>query len=243
MPARRGQSKANLFQHAFMHFPKLCLGVLVIALLIGLNQIDWDANFPIKTVKIFGVNHSEEKEIESALSPLVTKGFFTVDVEHIRDRLRQMPWVSDISARRNWPNELDITIIERDAVASWNKNSLLSAEGELFSPKKTTYPQELAEFVGPDGKQIIMLKYFVNMNRIVQSLHAKISYLELTSYYTWKVKLDNGIVLKIEFDDALTRLRHFVKVYPKIIRDRVKDVEYIDLRYPNGMAVRWKRKV
>jgi len=125
----------------------------------------------------------------------------------------------------------------------WNSSSLLSTEGELFSPKASTYPGQLTEFIGPDGKQITMLKYFVKMNRILSSLHAKISYLELTPYYTWKLKLDNGIVLKMGYSDVLTRLSHFVKVYPKIVGDRANAVEYVDLRYSNGMAVRWKDKV
>jgi cell division septal protein FtsQ len=38
----------------------------------------------------------------------------------------------------------------------------------------------------------------------------------------------------------LTRLSHFVKVYPKIIGERAAQVEYIDLRYQDGLAIRWK---
>jgi cell division septal protein FtsQ len=31
-----------------------------------------------------------------------------------------------------------------------------------------------------------------------------------------------------------------VKVYPKIVGMHESDVEYIDLRYSNGIAVKWK---
>ena len=55
------------------------------------------------------------------------------------------------------------------------------------------------------------------MNRLLTPLHAKISYLELTPYLTWKLTLDNGITLQIGHKDILTRLNHFVKVYPKIM--------------------------
>ncbi len=49
----------------------------------------------------------------------------------------------------------------------------------------------------------------------------------LTPYFTWKLTLDNGITMQIGHKDILTRLDHFVKVYPKIVGDRVDDVEYM----------------
>lgn len=215
-----------------------------VAIIVGtvyLFNILSDSNhFPIQSVQIIGLQHIEQEEIKQTLVPLVSKGFFAVDVDYIRDRLQQMPWVAETLVRRQWPDRIEILIKERIAVARWNKSSLLSTEGDLFIPKATSEPEGLASFVGPDGQQITMLKYFVKINRILVPIHAKISYLELTPYLTWKLKLDNGMTLKVGFNDVLTRLTHFVKVYPKIVGERAEDVDYIDLRYPNGMAVKWK---
>lgn len=66
------------------------------------------------------------------------------------------------------------------------------------------------------------------------------THLELTPGQTWRLTLDNGIKLRVGHKDVLTRLADFVKVYTKIIRDREHDVDYVDLRYGNGLAVRWK---
>jgi cell division protein FtsQ len=214
--------------------------LLVLAGVYVFNQLKIVNYFPIKTVRIIGLNHLDKEEVRQTLIPLVSRGFFSVNVDFIRDRMQQMPWVSDIFVRRRWPDQVDITVIEKVVVARWNGSSLLSSEGHLFTPKESAYPQGLAEFTGPDGQQITMLKYFVNINRILDPLHAKISYLELTPYLTWKLKLDNGMTLKIGHNDILTRLSHFVKVYPKVVGDRAQDVDYIDLRYSNGMAVKWK---
>jgi cell division protein FtsQ len=85
-----------------------------------------------------------------------------------------------------------------------------------------------------------MLQHFKDINRLLQPLHVRILTLELTPYFTWKLRLDNGMMLQLGHKDILTRLAHFVKVYPKIVGSRVADIEYVDLRYPNGVAVRWK---
>jgi cell division protein FtsQ len=54
--------------------------------------------------------------------------------------------------------------------------------------------------------------------------------------------LDNGIFLEAGYKDVLSRLGQLVKVFPKMIGPRIGDVEYIDLRYPNGVAVKWKNE-
>lgn len=215
-------------------------GTIVLSVVFTLNQIDLSSYFPIRTVRVFGANRVDHQEIQDLLLPVVNKSYFDINVEYIRDRLLQIPWVGDLNVRRVWPDQIEITVIERNAVARWNNASLLSEAGDLFSPKRETYPLNVPKLIGPSGQQIIMLQYFKDINRLLLPLHAKISSLELTPYFTWKLTLNNGMMLQMGHKDILTRLDHFVKVYPKIVGPRVADVRYVDLRYPNGVAVRWK---
>ena len=148
--------------------------------------------------------------------------------------------MADVVVRRIWPNQVVITVNEKIPFALWNDASLLSDAGELFSPEMSSYPEGLPQFAGPSGEQILMTKYYAKMSGLLMPLHFKIARLELTPSMAWTITLNNGMKLNVGHKDVLTRISHFVKVYPKIIGDRVADVEYIDLRYSNGMAVRWK---
>lgn len=200
-----------------------------------------DANyFPIQDVKIFGVQHLNHDEVQSLVLPFVSKGFFWVDVDRIKERILQLPWVAQVVVSRVWPNQVIITVNEKIPFALWNDASLLSEAGELFSPAVSSYPNGLPLFSGPQGEQIRMTKYYARISDLLSPLHFKIARLELTPSMAWSVTLDNGVKLNVGHKDVLTRISHFVKVYPKIVGDRVADVEYIDLRYSNGMAVRWK---
>lgn len=219
----------------------LIFGLLLMGLLFSLHQVSLSGYFPIKSVRVYGVNRLDQEAIKQALLPLIDRGFFSVNVETIRDRLLQMPWVSDIFVRRSWPDQVDVTVLERRAVAKWNGSSLLSDTGEVFLPATQSYPSDLPNLVGPDAEQVVMLKYFLEMNRLLQPLRVKIASLELTTYLTWKLTLDNGIKMELGHKDSLTRLAHFVKVYPKIIGTHPEDIDSIDLRYANGAAVRWKK--
>lgn len=226
------------------HFLKLfmiALSILTCVFLI--NQIHFSKLFPITTVRIYGAVHLSEAEAKETILPLVQRGFFSLNVEKIREQLLHAPWVANLAVRRLWPGQVEVVITEKKPLAIWNDEALLSDAGDLFVPKQSVRFNHLPKLIGPEGEQVRMLTFFNEMNRIFIPIHAKISYLELTQFKTWKVTLDNGIIMQMGHKDVLTRLSHFVKVYPKIIGSRAADLESVDLRYPNGVAVRWKAPI
>jgi cell division protein FtsQ len=214
--------------------------VFISLLFISANKFKSAQYFPIHNVKIFGVQHLEHADVQKLVSPLIDSGFFLVDVDKIKERLLQLPWVAQVVVRRIWPDMVVVAINEKNPVALWNDNSLLSSAGELFTPAIKTYPAGLPQLAGPAGEQILMAQYYAKMSSVLTPLHCKITRLELSPAMAWSLTLNNGTKLSVGHKDILTRLNHFVKVYPKIVGDRISDVEYIDLRYPNGMAVKWK---
>ncbi len=196
--------------------------------------------FPIRKVNVYGIQAMDRDDVQQIVTPLVNSGFFAVKVESVREKLLKMPWASQVTVRRVWPDQVDVTVSEKKPLARWNETSLLSESGELFKPALSSFPENLPEFVGPEGEQISMTKYYLLANQILAPLHFQITHFELVPQATWNMILSNGIKLVLSYKDILTQLEGFVKVYPKIIGDRGSQVEYIDLRYSNGFAVRWK---
>jgi cell division protein FtsQ len=196
--------------------------------------------FPIKSVKVYGVHHLDQQAMQQSLLPLVSKGFFAIRVETIKDDLLKSPWVAKASVQRVWPDKVLITVVEKKPVALWNSDSLISNNGEIFTPDNMDNLEPLPTLVGPEGQQISILEQYKKLNNLLLPLHFKIERLELTPEHCWSVKFDNGMKLSVGYKDVLTRMTHFVKVYPKIIGDRATDVDYVDLRYSNGLAVKWK---
>lgn len=217
-----------------------CLTALLLSLIIFIVTPRNFGYFPVKSVKIFGVQHIEHHTIEALVAPLVSKSFFVVNVAAIKNRIAELPWVGQVEVRRVWPDQVMIVIHEKEPVACWNETSLLSQTGELFSPAISTFPAGLPKFVGETGEQIKIAKFYVKINQLLAPLHFKIMRVELNTLVGWSVTLNNGMKLNIGHKDILNRISHFVQVYSQVVGDHVADVEYVDLRYPNGMAVRWK---
>lgn len=244
---RKNQPPSGFF-HSLVKGVKFSFTVaavlLFIAFIFFISHFRLSKQFPIKNVHVYGMQHIRELDVRAAIQPLVSHGFFSVSVEKIRDRLMQEPWAADVLVQRQWPDELDVTIIEKVPSARWSSDTLLSNGGLLFTPKGSVIlTQSLPIFSGPDGQHILMLNYFNEMNRLLKPIHAKISYLELTPYLSWHVRLDNGIAIELGNADILMRLSDFVSIYPKVIGDNAKDVDSIDLRYSNGVAVKWKTPI
>lgn len=243
MEARKGRQAEGPFQFITQSIKWVLFSIILLSAYASINHLDLSPYFPINTVRVFGVNHVDQQEVQTLLMPLVKRGFFTVDVTNIRDHLLQLPWVSDISVRKGWPNNVDVTIIEKSAIAKWNSEGLLSANAEVFAPNSQTYPEHLPIFVGPTGTQVTMLENYQHIRDLLAPLKINVSQLELSPFYTWKMTLDNGITLQMGHKEILTRLEHFVKVYPKIVGHRADTIDYVDLRYPNGVAVRFKSTI
>lgn len=196
---------------------------------------------PIQTVNIGGdYRHINTHTLQKIIAPYAAQGFFAVDLDGLKDRLQQVPWVEGVSISRIWPHTLDINIVEQQAQAEWNDDSLLNTDGVVFSPLKNTFPAGLVHFYGPIGQQDKVQKYYYRMQNILEPLHLRVVAIELTARQAWRIKLSNGIMVVLGREEVLPRVQRLVMVYSKIIGQNSQYVNYIDMRYINGIAVSWK---
>lgn len=218
--------------------------ILFIAGLCWLGATIYNASqLPIQRVKIEGTfSHLSDSEISQAVLPFVQAGFFSIDVSQLKQRLLQLPWMKHVSVLRVWPDMVIIHLTEQDAVAHWNNNRLLNAEGELFEAQGKTVSSNLPYLAGPDGQAPEILEQYHRMNEMLQHLGLHITRLDLSMRQAWTIDLDNGMKLKLGRVQPMQGLSRFISAYNNIFGSRGTSAEWVDLRYPNGMAVRWKKE-
>ncbi len=190
-------------------------------------------HFPLTRVDLKGtVLRTTTAELEAAL-PRAAGNFFAADLGEIRARVERLPWVRHVAVRRVWPGRLEISIEEHVALARWGDDALVNTHGEPFRGKTQ---EALPSFIGPAGTQAELTRRYARFTTIVAPLGTKIERVVLSPRHAWQLRLANGLHLALgrDADLAETRLRRFVEVYPGV---KGKN-EYVDLRYPNGFAVR-----
>jgi len=211
----------------------LC-GMAILAACFG--AIYWllmPQHFPLTRVDLKGdFKNIHRAELEKAL-PRVSGNFFAADLTEVRASLERLPWVRHVAVRRMWPGRLEITIEEHVALARWGDDALVNTYGERFVGKTQA---ALPTFIGPAGTQAEVAKRYARFNAIVAPLDTKVDRIALSARHAWQLRLSNGLHLALgrDADLAESRLRRFVEVYPTVKNKN----EYVDLRYPNGFAVR-----
>ena len=196
--------------------------------------------FPIRTVKISGeYQATDQQKIEDIVAPLVAKGLFSVNIKQIKQELLTLPWTQSAVVERLWPDEIMIKLTEKTPVAVWNQHGLVSDTGDTFYPDPATFPQDLPQFLGPDGKQDDVLAIYQAISKIISPLDLHVVQLTLTSDMLWRMRLNNGMDVMIGNKDVLLRVRRFVEVYDKVFADE-RQANYVDLRYASGLAVQWQ---
>lgn len=200
-------------------------------------------SFPIKSVKIEGnYRYLDRAELQSVVLGFVKKGFFAVDLPQLKNSLLQIPWISQTTVWRVWPATLIIHVEEKQAIGHWGSESLITAQGQVFTPNKNSFPIGLPEFNGPVGSQLIMLEAYRQMNGILAPLKIRVAKLTLSSRQSWKMQLQNGVEIVLGREAIYPRLNRFVEVYPQLFDSgRISRVNYIDTRYANGISVHWKQ--
>jgi cell division protein FtsQ len=200
--------------------------------------------FPINSVVIRGdYGRIDQQAVKNILlSSLSQNNFLTIKTDQMREQLLQVPWVGTASVSRAWPAKLVVHLTERDVVARWNEQHLMGTDGKVFSMKTEQAYRHLPVLSGPEGQQVFIWEQYNAMNQALASTGLKISKLELSPRQAWHLQLTNGVILILGRSDTLTKVQRAAQVYTKVIGSRGDEVESVDLRYSNAIAVRWKKQ-
>jgi cell division protein FtsQ len=166
--------------------------------------------------------------------------FFTMRLTDARNAFARVPWVRRIALRRQWPDRLEVTVIEHQPFARWNDNALVNPQGEVFT---ASYDGELPQLSGPDGTAGDMAARFAEFGEALATIKLSIAEMRLSPRGAWWMKTAGESPLTIELGraEAGERLSRFIAYYARTVGAIVRAgtrIDYVDLRYSNGFAAR-----
>ena len=206
--------------------------------------------FPLKQVVVVSPLHQVTlAQIEYAAGSSLSGNFFTVNLDGVRAAFEKLPWVRKTSVRRRWPDGIELAIEEHVAAARWlnsdDEARLVNDQGEVFAASLSTDQANLPLFGGPEGSAPLVLARYREFAELLAPLGRVSRSVMLSARQAWQLRLDDGLTLELGRDQAKhplhERLQRFVGIYREVQARAKSSIAAIDMRYPNGFALRLGR--
>lgn len=181
------------------------------------------------------LTHVTREQVEDVVRRELRGNFLTVDLVATRAAFGRLPWVRNVSVRRHWPARLDIALEEHVPFARWGTAALVNTHGEVFT---AAYDGELPVFVGPDGAAREIAIQYLYFRRSLDAIGQEPVEVQVTARRAWQLKLKSGLTIALGRENIEARLARFVGMHGRTIGRLGRRIDYVDLRYANGFAVR-----
>ena len=217
--------------------------LLTISALVFWDDAVDELDQEIVSIEIIGqLNYLKTDELQGQLNRHLGEGFLSLDLNALKDEVEGMPWIYSASLKRQWPGTLKIYVKEQHPVAVWNNDAHLNEYGEIFQPENVVVGEGVPSLLGPIEQAKEVLQRYVNYRERLKNTDAEVALLSLEARGAWQLRLQSGVVIKLGRDPVDEKLDRFIKVYKLGLNKKVDEIESVDARYTNGIAVRWKEQ-
>ena len=192
----------------------------------------------LEQVTISGISQMGENEVLAAAGINSKLSLAFLDVNGLRERLERVPMVKSATVRKLYPNELVITLSEREAHAIWQNNGelfVIAADGTVIDLMQDERYLNLPFVVGEGANA--RNKDYLALLEAAGPLKHRVRAGTLVAGRRWTLKMDNGMDVRLPELKAADALARLVKLEneQKILE---KDVLAIDLRMADRVVVR-----
>jgi len=213
----------------------------------------WFSQQPFFSLKVIQVQEAEGNTLKHVNTltvrgvalPRIKGNFFTVDLDAVREAFKVVPWVRDATVRRKWPNGLVVALEEHRPLGTWGEDGLLlSVKGDVFTANLAEAEEDvtLLRFYGPEGSEKEVVMRYDELKKGFATIRLEPVLLELSERYAWQTKLNNGMTVRFGREEGHSSMRRqmarLLAVYPRLAAQLKNGIRGIDLRYPNGLALK-----
>jgi cell division protein FtsQ len=207
----------------------------------------------VNRVVVSGNGRMSKGEVLAVLSGLTGESLLTTDLERWRKRLLASPWVRDAALRRSLPSTVEVEIWERrpSALARVNgdmyliddRGVLIDQYGPQYADLDLPIVDGLTMSSNPDGTMTDEARAELAA-RVIAAVGAKpdvakrLSQIDVADLRNVSVILSGDpAVIELGDDQFLPRLEAYLQLAPTL-RERVPDIDYVDLRFDDRIYVR-----
>jgi cell division septal protein FtsQ len=230
------------------------LMVVMIALLIV--SIEWRSSLKVQRFVFEGARTVSAKELCALAKVPQSASMFAVDLSAVRDRILSQPFVKSAGVSRQFPDRLEIRILEREPVASISCGQLryVDADGVMLPGIGSQQKLDLPVISGIEGLQNAPVGKTITNKDIFEALEVcrTAQSLDTVIYHMIsEINMNNGSDIILYSADAgvpivlgrgnierkLLTLENFWNNF--VASGGVEKLKYLDLRFEDQVVAKW----
>lgn len=198
-------------------------------------------HWPIEHVRVEGAfQYISKKDVQEKIIPLIQAGYFAVDLQAIQQAVMSLPWAETVQVQREWPNRIKLRIYEQKPVVRWQNDSLLNAQGAIFKPLNIDKFQSLPVLYAPLAQRQQLLAVMQGLRVTLKDQDLYLTEFRVSDRQSWLLQMSNGMSMQLGRLEPLLKFAQLMKALTVSGSELVSKMAYVDMRYPNGYAVRWR---
>lgn len=162
-----------------------------------------------------------------------------LDVNWVRQQLKELHWVDEVAVRKEWPSQLHVQLVEYHPIARWKENQLVADDGRLFNVPDSSRVSELALIRAEDELVDDAVAMLAAVSQRTSAPELQVQELTISPRRAWRMKLVNQVELLLGREQRVARFERFLSLLPTLKEANNKLPLSVDLRYDTGAAVAW----
>ena len=194
--------------------------------------------FSVASIEIRGLAEADSTEISDRIDVTQASSLLMVDAERARARIAEIPWVSDVTVKKLYPNRIVVSLAERTPFALWQDDGRIkvvdrtgAVMSDTLQPRHAGLP--LVVGAGADKR----LEEAVALMDSAPPLRPRIRAAVLVAERRWNLITVDGVEILLPEDRpeaALARVAELQETKKLLDRDLV----VVDTRVPERLFVR-----
>src|SRR5690606_30580571 len=146
----------------------LAIALVALPVVAVLNGWVGTERWPLAKLRVHGeFERVPAEDLQKALLPFARAGYFAVKLQDAQHAVEKLPWVESARVRKQWPDVLEVSIVEHKPFARWGKDRLLSEQGRLFAVPHGLENAPLPQLDGPDAKTAEVVELYNDFRALV----------------------------------------------------------------------------
>jgi len=206
---------------------------------------------PIETIVVRGNEQMSSAEVLAVLTGLRGQSLLWTNLEVWRHRLLSSPWVRDANLRRSLPSTIEVVVEERQPsgiARIGGRLYLVDDHGVIIDEYGPTYAKfdlpvidgllEPSETGATDATRMDLAARVIASLRPTPEIATRLSQIDVRDAHNATVILSgDSAMIQLGDQQFLKRLQSYLELAPTL-RDRVADIDYVDLRFDSRVYVR-----